>query len=78
MKNIIGVNIKRLRQCKGWTQKEFAKKCSYNVATISMWERGISLPKTNNLLIIAKTLGIGIRQLLVDSEELLKIKVRWN
>ena len=44
LKFIIAKNIQKLRQEKGMTQLELAKKLNYSDKTVSKWERGDSLP----------------------------------
>lgn len=52
--NTIGKNIRRLREDKGITQKELAKRMSLKQATVSSWETGRTEPSSAaiNLLCI--------------------------
>lgn len=68
MKNDIlkkfGQKVKKLREKKGWTQEELAKKCCLHrtyVGSIERSERNVSLI---NIEKIAKALGVNAQQLL--------------
>jgi transcriptional regulator with XRE-family HTH domain len=46
----IGDRIKRLRQEKGWSQAQLAKKLKTHPKQVSKYERGINLPSTEVLV----------------------------
>lgn len=52
----IGDNIKKLRLEKNMTQKELSKLSGISEVMISQYERGIRVPKNNNLIKIAYVL----------------------
>ena len=66
MKNVIGENIKRVREKKGMTQKELAEKCNLATITIRQYESGKREPKTRTLNKIAKALDVYILELTID------------
>ncbi len=65
-KNVIGENIKRVREEKGMTQKELAEKCNLATITIRQYESGKREPKTRTLHKIAKALDVYILELTID------------
>lgn len=54
----IGMNIKRYRKERGWTQEDLAKKTRIQRATISKYEKGILTPTSYNLEEIEKALNL--------------------
>jgi len=59
-----GQKVKKLREEKGWTQEELAKKCGLHrtyIGSIERSERNVSLI---NIEKIAKALGVNTKQLL--------------
>ena len=61
------MNIKKIREKKGITQQELAKKLGVVQSTVAMWETNKSLPRLATLPAIAKALGCTIDELL-DAE----------
>jgi transcriptional regulator with XRE-family HTH domain len=59
-----GARIKMLRQEKGLTQEQFAKKCGLHKNYIGMIERGERNPSLLNIEVIAKGLEISISDLM--------------
>ena len=49
--------IIKARQEKGWTQKEFATLCNFNVAIIRDYENGTGIPKNSEMNIMTNILG---------------------
>ena len=39
---VFGANVRRLRNARGWTQKELAARCGINTATIGTIEQGLN------------------------------------
>lgn len=68
MRNVIGENIKRVREEKGMTQKELAEKCNLAVITIRQYESGKREPKQRTLNKIAKALDVYILELTIDKQ----------
>ncbi len=59
-----GQKVKKLRENKGWTQEELAKRCGLHrtyIGSIERNERNVSLI---NIEKIAKALGVNTKQLL--------------
>lgn len=57
IEKIIGENIARLRNEKGWSQKELAKASKVSIQTISILENGKRRAQRPNLIAIADALG---------------------
>ena len=43
------MNIKELREKKGWTLMKLAQEVGVSYTTIQMWDKGISSPSPDNL-----------------------------
>lgn len=54
----VAVNIRRLREQTGLTQKELAEKIYVSDNVVSKWERGESLPDPENLVRLAEIFGV--------------------
>ena len=61
--NIIGRNIRRLRDEKQVTQEQFARELNISFQAVSKWENGINVPDTLILPDIAHYFGISIDDL---------------
>jgi transcriptional regulator with XRE-family HTH domain len=59
----VGLNMKRLRQEKGWSQEEFAERCGLHRTYISGLERGVRNPTITVLEKIAAALQARIGEL---------------
>lgn len=57
-------NLKALRHKKGLTQEVLAIKLNVTRQTISKWEKGISVPDAEMLVLLAESLEVSISQLL--------------
>lgn len=57
-------NLKILRKQKGWTQESLAIKLHITRQTISKWEKGLSVPDTEQLVRLAEVLEVPMTQLL--------------
>ena len=57
-------NLKTLRKQKGLTQETLAIKLHITRQTISKWEKGLSVPDTEQLVRLAEVLEVPIAQLL--------------
>ena len=60
-------NIKNYRKAKGLSQDELAIKLNVVRQTISKWEKGLSVPDSEMLLIIAEELGTTVNALLGET-----------
>ena len=65
---MLGANIRERRKAAGLTQAEFATTLGVKQAAVAMWETDRSVPKTDALPLIAKTLGCTIDQLFQREE----------
>ncbi len=67
---MLGENIKKFRQENNYTQEEFAKKINVTRQTISKWEKNISVPDIESLLLISECFNIDINVLLeIDADD---------
>lgn len=57
------MNIRVLRNARGLTLTEFARRCEVSIASARQWEVGISFPSADKLPIIAAILGCTIDDL---------------
>lgn len=57
------MKLSKLRKAKDITQVELAQKLGVTQSTVSMWERGVSIPQTKDLGNIAQTLGVTVEEL---------------
>ena len=62
-------NLIKLRKEKGLSQEELADKLSVSRQAISKWERGESLPDTDNLIRLAKLYGVSIDEIVGINQE---------
>ena len=60
----VGMNIRRIRSKKGWSQEELSFAANLHRAYIGQIERGEKIIGVKNLEIIAKALGVNIAKLL--------------
>lgn len=67
MKDILG-EITRLRQERGWTEYELAKRSGLPQSTISGWYRNRQTPTIQSLEKICKGLGITLSQFLDEGD----------
>ena len=54
----VGLNVRRLRREKGWSQEDLAFECGLHRTYISGVERGIRNPTVTVIAKIAKTLSV--------------------
>lgn len=66
---MLGENIKRLRDKKGWSQEALAQEAGVSFATILRPERHGKVPRAENLEAIATALGVSVADLYKDSNE---------
>ncbi len=60
----VGLNVKRLRREKGWSQEDLADECGLHRTYISGVERGIRNPTVLVIEKIARTLGVEAAELM--------------
>ena len=61
---MLNENLKQLRKSKGLTQEEFALQLGVVRQTISKWEKGMSVPDSEQLIKIAVILETTVNELL--------------
>ncbi len=66
LKNIIGKNIKKIRKTRKWTQAQLAERVGIEPVSIARIETGLTFPKEENLVAIAKSLSVDVSDLFVD------------
>lgn len=66
---MLGENLKRLRMNKGLSQEELAIKLNVVRQTVSKWEKGLSVPDSEMLILIADELDTTVNALLGTAEE---------
>ena len=60
----IGKFIKELREEKGLTQDELAKKIPISRQAISKWERGLAIPDAQTLLKLSEFFSVSVNEIL--------------
>ena len=58
-----GNRVRKLRKSKGWSQEGFADQCGLHRTYIGAIERGERNVSLNNIHVIAKALGISVKDL---------------
>lgn len=66
---ILGNKLLELRKKFGLSQEELAEKLDVSRQAVSKWERGESLPDTENLIVISKLYGVSIDELVGNITE---------
>ncbi len=64
----IGKRIKEIRTDKGLSQQKFGELLSVSQDTVSLWEKGKSVPTTELLIVIAQKLEISTDYILCLSD----------
>lgn len=62
------MRIKEIREGKGWTQGELAKRCGFHQSAIGHWESGRREPSLTNASKLANVLGVTLDALAGISE----------
>jgi transcriptional regulator with XRE-family HTH domain len=63
-KNIIGINIKKLREALGMTQKTLSRLTDIYIPQISKYEHGVKTPSTASLVKISRALHCSYNKLI--------------
>lgn len=56
--------VRELRHDNGWSQVELAARAGLSYSSIQHYEAGKVLPQTDNMLALARTLGVPLSELL--------------
>ena len=59
----LGLQIVALRQGRGWSQTELAKRLGVDRCRLGKWERGLSAPSLEDLTALAALLGVTLDEL---------------
>ncbi len=62
--NMISEKVKDLRQARGWTQAELARRMGITRNGINSWEQGLSIPSPSSLVELAKIFSVSTDYLL--------------
>ena len=62
------LKLKELRETKGYTQRELAKKLNVSVSTVGMWESTSQIPTAKKLLEVAALFNVSVDTLLDASD----------
>lgn len=66
----LGDKLKSLRDKRGWSQGQVAKKVSADPHRISKYERGVIFPTVDMLIKLAKAFGVTLDDLLLDNRDI--------
>lgn len=69
MKREIADRLYTFRKNSGLSQEELAEKIGVSRQAVSKWERGEASPDTENLILLAKTYGVSLDELILSREE---------
>lgn len=69
---IIGQNIIKYRKKRELSQEDLAEKVGVSRQAVSKWERGESVPSTENLVVVAEALDITIEELTTNKSIFIK------
>ena len=61
---MIAERIKELRQARGWTHAELARKISIHKSGVNSWEQGLSTPSPASLVDLARLFSVSTDYLL--------------
>lgn len=61
---VIAERIKELRQARGWTQADLARRLSITRNGVNSWEQGLSTPSPSSLVDLAKLFSVSTDYLL--------------
>lgn len=66
---VLSEKIKELRKARGLSQEEMAERLHVSRQTISKWEKGLSAPNADYLILLADLFEISVSELLGTSED---------
>ena len=61
---MIAEKIKALREARGWTQAELARRMGITRNGVNSWEQGLSIPSPASIVELAKTFSVSTDYLL--------------
>lgn len=64
LQDIVGENIRKRREARGFSKKELAARACCAEQQVGKWEKGLHLPDTANLLRLADALACTVDELL--------------
>lgn len=66
IQNLLGMNVRHLREAKGWSQDHLSEESGLHRTYISGIERGVRNPTVGIVEQIAKSLGVSVPTLFED------------
>ena len=60
---VFGANVRKMRNARGWRQKDLADRCGVNLATIGAIEGALNSTGLLNAIKLARIFGVGLDQL---------------
>jgi transcriptional regulator with XRE-family HTH domain len=64
-----GERLRRLREGKGFSQQQLGEAIGIEPAAISRYERAVSLPRADTLVLLARVFEVSVGKLLVGNED---------
>ncbi len=64
---MLSENIRNYRKAKGLSQEELASKLNVVRQTVSKWEKGLSVPDSELLIVLAEALDVSVAELLGET-----------
>lgn len=74
----IGSRLRYLRQKRGWTIKDVARYAQIPPATLTDWERDVSVPPADKLAELAKLYGVTMDFIVTGSQANENLKRKWS
>jgi transcriptional regulator with XRE-family HTH domain len=62
------LNLRKLRHAKGWSVRELAARSGVDFTAINRAELGKTMPRLETLERLAKALGVGVKDLIVNGK----------
>ena len=76
--NTIAQNVRRIRLARGMSQKDLAGASGISLPAIKNMERAKAESRTNTLVLIARALGVTLRELLFPARHLHAVRFRYD
>ncbi len=73
--NAMGKNLKKFREDAGLSQQELAKRLSVTRQTISNWERGVSQPDLDSLMLLAEEFHVDVEEIIYGEKAISKFEL---
>lgn len=63
------LNLKPLRESRGWSQRQLADKAGVSPGAVAQWELGLTIPSVTNLLRLTSLFGVSMDDLFTKDEQ---------